>query len=373
MNTERPPQPESRACDPELLEVMVESLREPDRPLEASVVLIPVAAAQDSALIYPALEQYAQSEKCLPFTIALNLNQPADVERDWIHAAQAEVDRAKEDFPLLDIRTIHRRYKAPTIGEIRADLWDAAVRLADEESPTGKPALDYIGYNHDIDLMRLPKRFMSAAQMAYYTKPHTAVVATAVRHNRTGEFPYADRATALYDFMNTGVARAAYEAGLIIPFEIYKEYGGFLRDTKTHETRVFSDGSPYTILSAPPLYTSPRRLIERIGAGAGIDTLWTEETFGAHNTCRDPSQLHDITPETLRAFSYSMLDSYYQAYIEAGAISMVTDKIITDETYRSEIYTLDPNKRDAFIKETFESYHDTRRALAERGLRLILD
>ena len=249
--------------DVSLLEKTVEALRRPDQPLRSFVVLIPVAVAQDSALIYPALEQYARSEDCQPFSIALNLNQPAHIGGGYTAIAQAEVDRAVNDFPHLDVRTLHIHYDTPTIGKIRSDLWDAAVQLAQEESGQETGLSSYVGYNHDIDLMRLPRHFMQRSQQAYRQTEHSGVVGTPVRHYRSGEFPLVDRATAAYDFIKTVVSRTPFEAGLKIPFDTYRETGGFLRSAAIQESSVFAGDEAPSVLASLPLYTSPRRLIER--------------------------------------------------------------------------------------------------------------
>ena len=323
---------EETPCDPELLAHMVEALRRPAK-LRQSVVLIPVAAAQDSKLIYPALEQYAKSERCLPFSIALNLNQPTSLAEDFITPAQNEVARAVADFPHLDVRTIQRRYDTPTIGAIRADLWDATTTLAEEESDH---KIDrYIGYNHDIDLVRLPSHYMRETQYSFYTALHTPVVASRVRHDRTGNLPNANKATALYDAINTEVAHLSYEAGLIIPFATYRERGGFRRTMATHETRVFSDYQ-HTILAAPPLYTSSRRLIERINSGATLATLWTDETFSAEDACRDPANIHDLSPAATTDFCTDIIQHSLPDAIARGALYASIKEIATRYNYSAQ-------------------------------------
>lgn len=354
------------------LDQMVEQLRRPDTPLNTTVVLIPVAAAQDHRLIYPALEQYAHAETPHPFTIALNLNQPASLDQDWTSVAQAEVDRARQDFPGLDVRTMQRYYDAPTIGAIRKDLWDAAVELAKQEEPFNDPS-DYIGYNHDIDLIRLPPSYLQRTQTTAFMNG-APLISTPVRHYRSGQFPEADRITALFDFINSGVGEAYYEAGLIIPFGTYEMAGGFQPESNLRETHAISHSAyirrfkrATTAAKSAPLYTSPRRLIQSIADETDPNDIWTDETFGANDSCRhaDNDAARRITPARAQAFGRALIRQTLPLYLDAGTTKLFYDDPATPAYSRA----FGLSERD---RERRDAYYQTKMALAERGLRTIL-
>ncbi|MFZ1300972.1 MAG: hypothetical protein WAQ27_00090 [Candidatus Microsaccharimonas sp.] len=57
-------------------EEIAKELREPGRPLEKTVVAIPVAAHQESGVILQTLEAYSQQVNADPFSVCLFLNYP---------------------------------------------------------------------------------------------------------------------------------------------------------------------------------------------------------------------------------------------------------------------------------------------------------
>jgi hypothetical protein len=68
----------------------------------------------------------------------------------------------------LDVRSCFSSYDDPTIGEIRKDIWDAGIRLAERDG-LFKPGEtnDVIGVNQDIDLEAMSPHYIKHIQAHY--------------------------------------------------------------------------------------------------------------------------------------------------------------------------------------------------------------
>lgn len=265
-------------------------------------VLIPVAAHQDAAKIVPAMSEYARQDDADPFTIFMLLNYPADESFDKVGDAIIEVETAKRQFPQLDIRYSVMGYGEPIIGQIRNDLWDAALRLALKDGLYGRPGGDVIGLNHDIDTERISHHYMRNVQNFYRMKQAGFDAAGMT------EYPLPPRHTQLkhaYPFdTHPNIARAifwsdltfrqamrggGFSAGLAIPFSHFAKRRGFDRLASIQECAPLEpqDGAG---IQGTAMDTSPRRYIMRIGNDTRAE-IWTPDTFGASDTCRDPNAL----------------------------------------------------------------------------------
>ncbi len=301
---------------------MANSFADADRPVSKTTVLIPVAAHQDGEYIVPTLAQYAQQKTEEPFTVFLHLNAPLDAaDTTRIEDAEVAIDRARELFPELDIRSSTTLYDSAPIGRIRRDLWNAAFLLSYHEH--GFATGDVIGINNDIDTHSISPHYIARIQHHYNrqalarqhlggTVAHNAVqgpATTRVTHAVSPSHPNTGKVTAWIDnsfFQAPG--HIGYEAGLVVPFSNYAQLGGFDETSKTHETSwIHSNGIvslPY--ISGAQLYTSPRRYIDRLQKHSAQE-IWTEDSFGANDACRDTLP-RDITSERAEEIIFDRLN-----------------------------------------------------------------
>jgi hypothetical protein len=287
-------------------------------------VNIPVAAHQDAHLIHAALGEYAKQKNSQPITTILHLNAPSSEPAAIFDEAYDQIERARTDYPHLDIRSMQTQYNEPRIGKIRSDLWKTALKTAVLDGSIS-PTSDVIGYNHDIDIEHLPTNYFAAVEKWYDKRKrgHALVNASLdLPAERSIVLPYATtRAMHGYRFdthhnssaviawsnLLTRLNDNSYEAALIFPFSRYAKSGGYQDDDATHETRSITQESrddlqPINkIIPSLPLVTSPRRYLDRLHYG-GIDTIWQEGTFSATDTCREATQSPDITKDQAREY-----------------------------------------------------------------------
>lgn len=284
-----------------------------ERPLSRWQVLIPVAAHQEATQIAPALEQYAAQQPKEPYSVLLSLNSPLG------HAASAGVSdtveavgQAMRRYPELDVRYSMTFYESPTIGMIRRDLWNGALlaRVNEGGYENGQP--ETIGLNHDIDIERLSPHYLAAIQNHYQQREakyafhnmHTVITpmtTTKLSHAPSSAHPNISKGAAWADFA-ARQAGQSYEAGMVFPFSHYADRGGFRANATTYETEPLFDRT--RDIPGASAQTSPRRYIDRLQYGYGA--IWTNETFGSNDECRDQSaERPDLTSQELEAIVLS--------------------------------------------------------------------
>lgn len=295
----------SEAISP-ISEKLARQFKRESIPISRTIAAIPVAAHQDSDLVYSTLEQYAQqTDYPEPFTICLLLNAPKNADQDSLNQAMQHAQRAMNDFPELDVRIATATYEQPTIGEIRKDLWDAIAYRSLEDGAYHQPNHDVTVLNQDIDIVRMNQHYLARIQRYLHDTDHPgseqAVIAktasTAVRHDLPGEpYRYTTGGIAWSESMRllmqpTSVS-GGVEAGLVIPLTRYVNVGGFRLASKIGETsRFYSNTSVNTMPNFIPgtgLTTSPRRFLDRFPR-FGYDNLWTDDSFSATDQCRNQS------------------------------------------------------------------------------------
>ena len=74
-----------------------------DGPLASCVVIIPVAAHQESQHIHHTVSEYARQDTSEPFTVIMFMNTSEGPNDAGVQATEAEFQRAKADFPNLDL------------------------------------------------------------------------------------------------------------------------------------------------------------------------------------------------------------------------------------------------------------------------------
>lgn len=292
-----------------------------DGPLPDTLVMIPVAAHQESNQIYGTLAQYANQRTKRPFSVVLNMNHPTGANMDDVNSSLSELNRARKDFPHLDIRHIEAVYDDPVIGRIRGELWCAAL-LAAELGGTVDLTNEVCGINHDIDLVRLPRRHIGNIQDTVFTNiarsryrmqehimdydnsaPIIKSLAARMKHAYSADYPNASRAVMWSDTL-VRTRDGYFEAGVAMTLGYYAAAGGYDFTDRMAETINLlergSDSSPLPITSTA-LETSPRRYIEKLCRDGGdYSEIWTDDNFSAHEDYRQSdARYKDITRDRL--------------------------------------------------------------------------
>ncbi|MFN4894445.1 MAG: hypothetical protein ACK5HO_01555 [Pseudomonadota bacterium] len=146
-------------------------------PLEQSKIAsfcIPVAGAQEMNKIYRCLQSFAyQTVSAERFEILLlvNFSDQDQLQRNLdIAKLYEEIDRAKKDFPHLDIRVaaLEFEHASPmTIGYLRSILCDAVVNRVSSRGPTG----DLIILSFDADTRAIRQQLLESHIRTYSTRP----------------------------------------------------------------------------------------------------------------------------------------------------------------------------------------------------------
>jgi hypothetical protein len=270
------------------------AIDDPTRPLARTVVIIPVAAAQDAELIGHAMGEYSRQRSQRPFSVVLGLNIDTDnptQDESHLQAALGQTVAAKRAYPELDIRVSATTYQSPTIGKIRRNLWDG-VLLAHQRQGIS-PTEEIVGLNHDIDLVHLPAYYLQAVQRRT-SNPIRAVgpYFTRSRHAFDPTHPNSSRLITWNDFYHT-MNEIGYEAAAVVPMSFYAAEGGFSSDRATHEVGSVIKSSSFRLLRTGYLETSPRRLVTRL-LDHDFPEIWTADSFGTADSCRDTSVVNSL-------------------------------------------------------------------------------
>ena len=296
-----------------------------DTPLGDVVALIPVAAHQEAPNVYRSLAQYARQDSLESFSVALLLNAPENADETQIAATIDEIERAKSDFPKLDVR-YSEVLESDTIGALRRRLWNAALLLARHEGRFANPSAEVIGLNHDIDTHRIAQRYITNIRRhfqrrqkhmdnhGFHSEPMLPV-STLMKHAHDLERPNISDVVFWSEYSSRQARRGnVYEASLAIPFRYYIERGGFDAEATSYETRKFYEGILPVKIAGSFIETSPRRYIERLQAHP-VSAVWTKDSFGDSDTCRnnDPvgdiseSRKHELIADTIQSAVSSMI------------------------------------------------------------------
>ncbi len=269
----------------------------PGKPLQRTVVIIPVAAISEQDTIGHAIDEYARQLPIEPFSIVLGLNVDVD-KAEFAGMADPAVARtlhnlhdAQKRHPALDIRSAYTEYCAPRIGEIRRDLWNGVLLAYRSDGMSASEEM--IAINHDIDVERIPRRYISVIQKRYLGQwgCDTPNYAQTI-HGWDAGHPNTSKAVLWTDFIY-GASEIGYEAGAVIPMTFYASRGGFEAHRRTHEVASLTNGHiPNKLLRTGRLVTSPRRYIDRLPK-AGVDRVWTSYSFGPEDLCRVPEYVAD--------------------------------------------------------------------------------
>ncbi len=271
------------------------------QPLANTIVAIPVAAHQDSGLIHDALRQYANQQDNDPFSICLLLNAPDNAAPDSWDNAASQTRRTALHYPNLDIRITSVSYPDPTIGAVRKDLWDAIAYRALEDGAYEQSGHDDIVLNNDIDVDSMSPHYIHHIQHHYEQKDGDKAKAisplgsTALRHalpfrthpNTAGGILWADLVQLRRQRAGTS---GGFEAGLAVPLATYAQMGGFQAERSLGESFTLVNGrqgqNNVDFIPGSWLHTSPRRYIDRFPEH-GFADIWTADSFGATDRCRD--------------------------------------------------------------------------------------
>lgn len=115
-------------------------------------VCMPVAAANEAENIYNTLSLYAQqdTESLGKTVIVMNLNWPNDADMAQVGKTLAEIERAKKDFPQLQIATIEKVWDRKWIQEKEGKIYGEVVKYLND---TVLRALNKNGVERDTYLL----------------------------------------------------------------------------------------------------------------------------------------------------------------------------------------------------------------------------
>jgi hypothetical protein len=238
-----------------------------------------------------------------PFAVILYLNWPvSEGNNPGIFQTVNNIARAQQAYPELDVRIISGTYKAPTIGDIRRDLWDIALNTLWKDDKLS--VINAVGMNHDIDLEKLSRHYVANVQRHYQAAndparrvmfPHLAYTQT--KHAYSPSHPNVSRAVYWHDFL-VRQQGTGFEAGIVMPLARYALDGGFKPSSITHETSHFTKWALRTsdieVVKGTSLQTSPRRYLARL-AEHGYGGVWTDESFTSRDECRTFTDYEDMS------------------------------------------------------------------------------
>jgi hypothetical protein len=336
-------------------------------PLASTVVIIPVAAQQESANIYHALSQYARQETDRSFTVVLGMNSPENLTSPAVQSSYSELNRARADFPNLDVRDVFKQYHDASIGMIRRDLWNG-VMTAGMSGGIINAQNDILGINHDIDLTALPRHYIRAVQ-GYIEDPlqRTIPTNTQIRHSYHPDFPnisrYVKWVDHLYAMMDIG-----YEAGTVVPMYAYAVQGGIDPTSVTNEINdLLGDSDLGPFIKSGKLQTSPRRYIARLAAH-GPDNIWTNDSFGNNDSCREALSGDDIDEKKLDDLLSSHNEKFLsRAILQKDSTARFMGIRIGMEVVNGNSASVPPLKEKYF--DHMQKHLRLRRAIAARVMR----
>ncbi|USN96872.1 MAG: hypothetical protein H6797_01595 [Candidatus Nomurabacteria bacterium] len=310
----------------ENISYLASEFKREDTPLAPTCVLIPVAAHQESERIVPTMAEYAKQETDDPFSVVLYLNAPTTASYAEIRKAELAVARAKREFPHLDLRASKtHEYKNPVIGAIRKRLWDATMLLSHCEGLFEESG-DVVGLNHDIDTEWMRRNFMHNVQKYYasyrsqnnaaglnnYLKP----AGTQLSHAYDSERPNISKVVFWYDYIHKHrTPYSTYEAGLVVPFSTYAKNNGFAEESQTYETRTMTARGLAAKIPGTHHKTSARRFTSRLPSVA-VNSVWSNETFGANDDCRTENLPGDITPARAKNLIKNTLSDIFLSFFD---------------------------------------------------------
>ena len=331
-----------------------------DGPLSPCVVIIPVAAHQEAHNVYHAVSEYARQDTTEPFSVVLFMNSTEEQDDPGVQKTLSEFNRAKNDFPALDVRMAYQRYLEPTIGEIRRDAW-TGVAIAGVEGGTITDTTDILGVNHDIDLVRLPRHFMRAVQARQKDELRILSPAhTPVRHAPVANYDNVNRVI-MWDEALNRVLQAGYEAGTVIPLMYYARKGGVnSEDSKSEILNLIGNDASGGFMRSGWTQTSGRRYVEKLHLSNSPQELWSSSEFLTTENYR--SDNHDIKDITEKQFEKSIKTSIDKRMPQAVlAVSKETSRKILLVTFKDELS--DDHKIAAIAQLLFRQYKFNRNLL----------
>lgn len=290
---------ESRVADEISKEIKKDGM-----PIADTIVAIPVAAHQEAPRVYNTLSYYARQIDCKPFTIVLGLNSPMEgVDSQEVLATIREVERAKKDFPNLDVRSYFMAYHNVAMGKIRRDLWNGicARALEDGMDDLSRPT---ICLNQDIDAERISPNTIKVVQQVYnesydhelgeFNRP---VKSVSLSHASDPRYPNISRVVGWRDYIYRKTL-GSYEAGYVIPLYFYAQREGFNpKDNIGEVQRSFSYDDNYylpELISGPYVLTSMRRYLGLMPEH-GLKVWGSNDLFSPTDSYRTRTEFNDMS------------------------------------------------------------------------------
>lgn len=286
---------------------MASQIYDSRNPLARTIVLIPVAAQQEASNITNAIYQYAKQDAMEKFSVLLYPNAPSDADHTETSQTLSLIRRSIGEND-IDVRSFDLAANDnATIGQLRREMWNAALRLAYYEGAfDDNESHEVLGVNHDIDVVDMTPRYISRIQSYRDQRVRRFVSSglsyadmtprgTVMSHAYNVDYPCASQVVRWYYFSLAQIPDTSYEASLVIPFVHYAKYGGFSPEASTYETEtMIPEGGAVRKIPGTIIKTSPRRFVDRLHEG-GLDKVWAGDTFGNSDLCRNEQFLEDIS------------------------------------------------------------------------------
>lgn len=278
----------------------------------SAYTIVPVAAGQEIGTLQRTLDQYAKQDAD-PNTWALmlfvNYTDTAHVQYDDIEKTQRIIDTFVEAHPELSIRVTGTTYadKAPPIGSIRADAWDAAIYDVIQNDAAHE---HLIGISHDADTVWLSPDYISKMQHAAQATPQADLTTCHLSWHQEGHYQSdANKLLRYWEYLHHTQRTKRHEiissdANTAIRLASYAAIGGFKRNVvlaemvdireRLNAARYFSYDSSEGLhyIDGIRLKTDSRRIYRAIAAGHSPDNAWSSLPF---LTGDDPVRSLDTT------------------------------------------------------------------------------
>ena len=296
------------------------SLGKPHVPVESldAVVAVVVAGHEDAGRIGPYLSLLAQ-QSARHFEVYVYINAPAEdpaqdeLLESGLSRSVGEIKRSQSRYSRLSVRYMVGIYRGagPTMGLIRADLWDA---IAFDLHTRGRQR-DILVIGNDVDTVRMSRGYVSSLIDVFSRGPY--VVTTPVHWERVpGLPPHAaanrvmDAAAAVYrDRDSQRGFSHAWDGSVGISLSAYLAVGGYqyvhmigetnniaqvIRSVFGREPRAFSAWPRIqTHTEAPWIVSDSRRQVACMAHNCSPFAAWRSDVlpFGIRDVVRQQTTL----------------------------------------------------------------------------------
>ncbi|MDB5162317.1 MAG: hypothetical protein JWM52_825 [Candidatus Saccharibacteria bacterium] len=315
------------------------------------IIAIPVAGHQEYENIFHTLEQFAQQDMSpRKYEIVLYLNMPGkggenDAElTERLYLTLNEIDRFRQQYPNVVVRTATTTYRIgePTIGAIRAELWNA---LTYDLIQRGRQD-DVLVISSDADIVTLNSVYLSDMTSTFQNQK-VDIVAAQLRWQPVPDIPYNSPVNKILRYQtfldnvrdrhadtlhtadaNTGISLAMYMAvggyhrGMALGemSNIVNRIRYWRQSNEQREANNYIAPEKPMEAKAPQaaLRTHSRRLIKAMALGYSPYNAWDQRliTFGADDALRTEQAPGLLANENAKRLGRKWVSSMTGPYVD---------------------------------------------------------